>query len=55
MLTDDTGADWFLALWMRIPTPDWAVKIHKSTIDRLLKTYRIRGVDTDKAIPILRQ
>jgi transposase len=54
-LTDDAGADWFLALWALAPTPARAARIHKATIDRLLKTYRIRRVDGDAAIPILRQ
>ena len=54
-LTDDVGADWFLALWALAPTPARAVRIHKATIDRLLKAYRIRRIDADKAIAILRQ
>lgn len=54
-LTDDAGADWFLALWALAPTPAKAARIHKSSIDRLLKMYRIRRIDADKAIPILRQ
>ena len=54
-LTDDAGADWFLALWALAPTPAKAARIHKSSIDRLLKMHRIRRIDADKAIPILRQ
>ncbi len=54
-LTDDAGADWFLALWALAPTPARAARIHKASIERLLKAYRIRRIDADKAIPILRQ
>lgn len=54
-LTDDAGADWFLALWALAPTPAKAARIHKSTIDRLLKAYRIRRIDADEAIGTLRQ
>jgi transposase len=54
-LTDDAGADWFLALWTLAPTPAKAARIHKLSIDRLLKTYRIRRIDADKALPVLRK
>lgn len=54
-LTNDTGADWFLTLWALVPTPAKAARIHKATIDRLLKTYRIRRINAETAIPILRQ
>ncbi len=54
-LTDDAGADWFLALWTLVPTPARAAKIHKSTIERLLKTWRIRRIGADEALSTLRQ
>jgi transposase len=54
-LTDDTGADWFLALWALVPTPAKAAKIQKATVERLLKAYRIRRIDTDEALTALRQ
>jgi transposase len=54
-LTDDAGADWFLALWALVPTPARAARIHKSTIERLLKTYRIRRIGADEALTTLRQ
>jgi transposase len=54
-LTDDAAADWFLALWTLVPTPAKAARIHQSTIERLLKTYRIRRVDAGEAINILRK
>ena len=54
-LTDDAGADWFLALWALAPTPAKAARIHKSSIERLLKAWRIRRIDADEAIHTLRQ
>jgi transposase len=54
-LTDDAGADWFLALWALVPTPARAARIHQPTIERLLKTYRIRRIGADAALTILRQ
>ncbi len=54
-LTDDAGADWFLALWALVPTPAKAAIIHQSTIDKLLKTYRIRRIGADQAVSTLRQ
>jgi transposase len=54
-VTDDVGADWFLALWALVPTPAKAARIHKATIDRLLKAYRIRRINAETAIPVLRQ
>jgi transposase len=54
-LTDDAGADWFLALWTLVPTPAKAARIHKSTIERLLKAHRIRRIGVDEALTTLRQ
>jgi len=54
-LADDVGADWFLALWALAPTPARAAKIHKASIARLLKEYRIRRVDADEVLLTLRQ
>ena len=54
-LTDDVGADWFLALWELVPTPAKAAKIHKATIARLLKQHRIRRIDADEVLRALRQ
>ena len=54
-LTDDAGADWFLALWALVPTPARTARIHKSTIERLLKTYRIRRIGADEALSTLRE
>ena len=54
-LTDDAGADWFLALWTLVPTPAKAARIHKMTIDRLLKAHRIRRINAETAISVLRE
>jgi transposase len=54
-LTDDAGADWFLALWMLAPTPARAARIHRASIDKLLKTHRIRRIGADEALGTLRQ
>jgi hypothetical protein len=54
-LTDDAGADWFLALWTLVPTPAKATRVHKSTIERLLKAHRIRRIGADEALTTLRQ
>lgn len=54
-LTDDVAADWFLALWALAPTPAKAARVHKETIARHLKAHRIRRVDADEALRILRQ
>lgn len=54
-LTDDAGADWFLALWALAPTPAKAARVHKTTIGRLLKAHRIRRIGEDEAQRVLRQ
>ena len=54
-LTDDAGADWFLALWTLVPTPAKAARVQKSTIERLLKAHRIRRIGADETVTTLRQ
>jgi transposase len=54
-LSDDLGADWFLALWALAPTPAKAAKIHKATVARLLKEHRVRRINADEAILTLRE
>jgi len=54
-LADDVGADWFLALWALVPTPAKAARVQKATIERLLKTHRIRRIGADEALAALRQ
>jgi hypothetical protein len=54
-LTDDITATWFLDLWLRAPTPAKAAQLRKSAIDQLLKQHRIRRVDAEGVLQILRQ
>ena len=46
-LTDDIASDWFLKLWTLAPTPDKGKHLRKMAIERLLKQYRIRRIDTE--------
>jgi len=54
-LSDDLGAEWFLALWHKVPTPATAAKLRKSAIDSLLQTHRIRRLAGEEVLRILRQ
>jgi transposase len=54
-LTDDLAATWLLELWERAPSPAKAAGLRKSTVERLLKQHRIRRVDADAVLRILRQ
>src|SRR5215211_5959083 len=54
-LNDDVTAEWVLALWTRAPTPAKAVRLREATIAKLLRQHRIRRVDAETALSILRQ
>jgi hypothetical protein len=54
-LTDDVAATWFLELWTMAPTPIKARHLRKSTVERLLKRYRIRRIDGETVVSNLRQ
>jgi transposase len=54
-LSDDVAAEWVLALWTMAPTPDKAARLRETTVSRLLKQHRIRRVDAETALGILRQ
>jgi transposase len=54
-LTDDLAATWFLELWDRAPTPAKAGALRKSTVERLLRQRRIRRVDAETVLRVLRQ
>src|SRR6476659_8755581 len=54
-ISDDLGADWFLELWAAVPTPAKAARVHESSIDRILKTHRIRRIAAAEAAQVLRQ
>ena len=53
--TDDLGAEWFLALWELMPRPDRVKKSRKPAIARILARHRIRRIDADELLKILRQ
>ncbi len=54
-LEPDLAAEWLLALLELAATPQKAARIHKSTIAKLLQRHRIRRLDADAVIAILRQ
>jgi transposase len=54
-LTDDVGADWFLALWQKVPTPAAAAKASEKMIAGILKEHRIRRLDAATVLQSLRK
>src|SRR5919199_5692716 len=54
-LSDDVAAEWVLALWAMAPTPAKATRLRGTTLARLLKRHRIRRVDAETALGILRR
>ena len=54
-LTNDLAAPWFLELWTIASTPAKAGRLRKSTVERLLKQYRIRRIDAETVLRILRE
>src|SRR5439155_26612775 len=54
-LSDDLADDWFLELWSRAPTPAKAVRLRESTVERVLKSHRIRRLDAAAVLQILRR
>jgi transposase len=54
-LEADLHAEWLLALWSLAPTPDKAARLRPATIAALLKRHRVRRLDTDQVLAILRQ
>src|SRR5918998_1109705 len=54
-LADDVAAEWVLALWSMAPTPAKAARLREATIAKLLRQHRIRRVDAETALGILRQ
>ena len=53
-LTDDVAAEWVLELWMMAPTPAKAARLRGTTLARLLKQHRIRKINAETALGILR-
>jgi transposase len=54
-LADDVAAEWVLALWTMAPTLAKAARLREATIAKLLKQHRIRKLDAETALGILRQ
>lgn len=54
-LTDDVAADWFLALWQKVPTPASAAKATEKAIAAVLKEHRIRRLDAASVLKTLRK
>jgi transposase len=54
-LTDDLSAEWFMALWHKVPNPAMAAKLRKSAVESLLQAHRIRRFDGEEVLRILRQ
>ena len=54
-LADDVAAEWVLALWSMAPTPAKAARLREATLARLLRQHRIRRLDAEQALGILRQ
>lgn len=54
-LTDDVAAEWVLALWTVAPTPAKAARLREATVAKLLKHHRIRKLDAEATLGILRQ
>ena len=54
-LEPDLAAEWLLALLELAATPQKAARLHKATIAKLLQRHRIRRLDAEAVIAILRQ
>ena len=54
-LSDDVTAEWILELWALAPTPAKAARLRATTLARLLQEHRIRRIDAERTLGILRQ
>jgi transposase len=54
-IADDLAADWFLDLWRRAPTPARAGRLRPTTIERFVRTYRLRRWQAPEVLRILKQ
>ena len=52
---DDLAADWFLELWVAVPTPSKAARARESTVERVLRAHRIRRITAAEVLRTLRQ
>jgi transposase len=53
-LSDDLAAEWILELWIIAPTPAKAARLRETTVARLLEQHRIRRVDAQTVLGLLR-
>ncbi len=54
-LADELTVPWFLKLWLMAPTPAKATQVRRSSVERMLKQYRIRRIDVEGVFRILQQ
>jgi transposase len=54
-VSDDVTAEWVLDLWTLAPTPAKAARLREATLARLLQRHRIRRVDAERVLGLLRQ
>src|SRR3954454_2985802 len=54
-VSDNVTAEWVLDLWALAPTPAKAERLREATLARLLQEHRIRRLDAERALGILRQ
>jgi transposase len=54
-VSDDVTAEWVLDLWTLAPTSAKAARLRETTLARLLQRHRIRRVEAEQVVGILRQ
>jgi transposase len=54
-LGEDVAAEWVLELWSLAPTPAMGRRLRRSSIARVLKAHRIRRLETEEVLRLLRQ
>ena len=54
-VSDDVTAEWVLDLWTLAPTPAKAARLRETTLARLLQEHRIRRLDAERVLGLLRQ
>lgn len=55
LLNGDLTKPWVLALWELIPSPKKAKRVSLKRVERLLRDHRIRRIDADSVLSLLRQ
>ena len=54
-VSDDVAAEWVLDLWTLAPTPAKAARLREATLARLLQEHRIRRLNAERVLDLLRQ